>query len=271
MEWSVKCKQSKCNLQTENWNQKNQKDQHQVHHNSFVPPLEPMQALVPPFVWSLRFSTPAVPDEKLFFESYYQFFNVDPEEDYSELSLLKEATQQRSTLTVMLLEAAQKQETLLTQLTPGCQPASSLPSTTSTSVNNTPAQKQAFESLVVAIDEYLSTLLSVFALLNEVQSNTISSTSSTSGSFSMSSLSSALQSSTNVDNKDDFGVVRRPGVGCKNLFLALAFFARYLILLNLAFNITFLYFSYRLHLVNNFFQFIRVFDASWRPEQELGR
>ena len=197
-----------------------------------------MQALVPPFVWSLRFSTPAVPDETLFFESYYQFFNVDPEEDYSELSILKEATQQRRTLTVMLLEAAQKQETLLTQLTPQ---APSLPSSTSTSVNNTPAQKQAFESLVVAIDQYLSTLLSVFALLNEVQSNTISSTSSTSGSFSMSSLSSALQSSTNVDNKDDFGVVRRPGVGCKNLFFALAFFVRSLILLNIAFNTFFLF------------------------------
>lgn len=173
-----------------------------------------MQTLVPPFVWSLRFSTPAVADDELCFESYHQFFSVDPEEDYSEFSLLKQATQQRRILTGMLLDAARAHETMLAHPTP---PGRHLSLSAMPSVNHSPAQEKAFQELVLAIDEYLSTLLSVFALLNEVQSNTISTTSSTSESFSMSSLSSslssALESSTKVDNKDDFGVVRRPGVG----------------------------------------------------------
>ena len=166
-----------------------------------------MQALVPPFVWSLRFSTPNESTSQLTFEQYAKFFRVDPEEDYAEHSLLIQATKQRITLIALLLEASKTHQNIL--LNPqACE-----------------VRSQIFSTLLTGLNTYLETLLNVFALLNETQSNTMSSTSSTSDSFSMCSLSSlssnnaACFTGTDQHNQhnqlselDDIGIPRRPGV-----------------------------------------------------------
>ena len=122
-----------------------------------------MEKLPPPFVQSLRFSSPTNQDI-LRFEDFSPYFQVDPEEDYSEHSLLKSATQQRTAVQTILSAAS--------------------PTTT---------DPTSAAQILPVLTAYLDTLLNVFGLLHE---QTLSSTSS---SFSMSSLSASLNSSISTD------------------------------------------------------------------------
>ena len=117
-----------------------------------------MEKLPPPFVQSLRFSSP-VNQDILHFEDFSPYFQVDPEEDYSEHSLLKSATKQRTAVQTILSAAS--------------------PTTTD-------------PQILPVLNAYLDTLLNVFGLLHE---QTLTSTSS---SFSMSSLSASLNNSTST-------------------------------------------------------------------------
>ena len=65
-----------------------------------------MQNLVPPFVWSLKYSTPVSVknDVGICFEEYFQYFGINPEEDCSEYGLLQRATERRKKGTTVVAE-----------------------------------------------------------------------------------------------------------------------------------------------------------------------
>ena len=67
-----------------------------------------MQNLVPPFVWSLKYSTPVSVknDVGICFEEYFQYFGINPEEDCSEYGLLQRATERRKSFLALLKKAA---------------------------------------------------------------------------------------------------------------------------------------------------------------------
>jgi serine/threonine protein kinase len=140
-----------------------------------------MQNLVPPFVWSLKYSTPVSVknDVGICFEEYFQYFGINPEEDCSEYGLLQRATERRKSFLALLKKAAD--------------------------IDNTTPAEETSETLLVQLNDYLDSLQEMFGFLSDCTTNTISSTSSTSSSFSVSSLSGS-------DSELNSIVPKRPGV-----------------------------------------------------------
>ena len=148
-----------------------------------------MQALIPPFVWSLRFSTNAIDHEPLHFEQYATYFKVDKEEDRAELSLLTLCSAQRISLHTLLVDLSLSRTTHEQQ------------SSATSRYIVPPVQLTA---LLALLDQYVDTLLTVFAFSS---TSSFSSTGSTSSLFSMSSVLSAANNAATDDR-----VAQRPGV-----------------------------------------------------------